>query len=86
MTAVGETERAGEVAPELGPEPGGGELDGTSAHAAAVSGKKPPVLDHEFFTDGMPSLLSSSGVDVSGLGDDEGALAMTERGGRMLNI
>ena len=51
-----------------------------------MSGKKPPVLDHEFFEEGRPSLLSSSGVDaVRGLGADEG-LAITERGGRMVKI
>ena len=84
-TFVGEIDRAGEVAPELGPEPGGG-LDGTSAHAAAVSGKKPPELDQEFFVEGSPSLLSSSGVEAErGLGAEE-ALAMTESGGRMEKI
>lgn len=78
-------DRVGDVAPELGADPAGG-LEGTSAHAAAVSGKNPPVLDHEFLLEGRPSLLSSSGVEaVSGLGADEG-LAMTESGGRMENI
>ena len=83
--AGGEAEREGEVAPEPGFEPCGGE-EGTSAQAAAVSGKKPPVLDHEFLLEGRPSLLSSSGVEaLRGLGADEG-LAMTERGGRMVKI
>lgn len=86
VTFGGEIDRAGEVAPELGAEPPGG-LDGTSAHAAAASGKKPPVLDHEFLPEGRPSLLSSSGVEaVSGLGEDEGAFAITERGGRIVKI
>ena len=84
--AGGDTERAGDVVPELGAEPDGGELEGTSAHAAAVSGKKPPECDQEFLPDERPSLLSSSGVVVSGLGEEEGAFAMTERGGRMVNI
>ena len=84
--AGGEMDRVGEAGPELGAEPGGGELDGTSAHAA-VSGKKPPVAaDQEFLAEGVLSLLSRSGVDVSGLGVEEGALAMTESGGRMLKI
>ena len=84
-TAGGEAERAGDVAPELGEDVGGGD-DGTSAQAAAVSGKKPPVLDHEFLLDGSPSLLSSSGVEaVKGLGEGEG-LAITDRGGRIVNI
>ena len=84
--AGGEMDRVGEAGPELGAEPGGGELDGTSAHAA-VSGKKPPVAaDQEFLAEGVLSLLSRSGVDVSGLGVEEGAFAMTESGGRMLKI
>lgn len=84
-TVVGDIDRAGEVVPELGPEPAGG-LEGTSAHAATVSGKKPPELDHEFFVEGSPSLLSSSGVEaVRGLGTEE-ALAMTESGGRIEKI
>ena len=82
MTAGGETDRAGEV----GPDPGGVEVEGTSAHAA-VSGKKPPVAaDQEFFAEGALSLLSRSGVEVRGLGVEDGALAMTESGCRMLNI
>ena len=82
---VGDIDRAGEVAPEL-TEPDGG-LDGTSAQAAAVSGKKPPVLDQEFFPEGKLSLLSNSGVvAVMGLGEDDGALAITESGGKMVKI
>lgn len=85
-TAGGEIDLAGEVSPDPGAEPGGVEFVGRSAHAA-VSGKKPPVAaDHEFFAEGIPSLLSRSGVDVSGLGVEEGALAITESGGRILNI
>lgn len=85
---VGEMERVGEVVPEPGAElVVGGEPEGTSAHAAAVSGKKPPELDHEFLPDDRPSLLSSSAVEeVRGLGAEEGTLAMTERGGRILKI
>ena len=54
------------------------------AHAGLVSGKNAPVLVQEF----LPSLLlSRSGVDdVNGLGLAEGVLAITDNGGRMLNI
>lgn len=82
-TDGGDAERVGEVAPELGDEVGGGE-EGMSAHAA-VSGKKPPLLDHEFLLDGSPSLSSSGVVADRGLGAEDG-LAITDRGGRMLKI
>lgn len=61
----------------------------TSAHAALDSEKYVPVAGaQELFPEAIPSLLpSSSGVeDVSGLGVDDGALAMTERGGRIEKI
>lgn len=70
----------------------GGEVagDATSAQAALASGKKPPVVGaQELLLDGCPSLLSRSGVDaVMGLAVDEvdGALAITERGCKMVKI
>lgn len=59
-----------------------------SAQAALASEKKAPLWVHELLPDCIPSLLpSSSGVvDVIGLGLDEGAFAMTDRGGKMENI
>ncbi len=83
---VGDIDLTGDVSPEPGADPGGVELEGASAHAA-VSGKKPPVAaDQEFFADGVLSLLSRSGVEAIGLAVEDGALAMTEGGGRMLKI
>lgn len=84
LTSGGEAVRAGET----------GKLVevaevATSAHAALDSEKYDPVVGtQEFFPEAIPSLLpSSSGVeDVSGLAVEEGALAMTERGGRMEKI
>lgn len=83
---VGDIDLAGDVSPEPGADPGGVELEGASAHAA-VSGKKPPVAaDQEFFAEEALSLLSRSGVEAIGLAVEDGALAMTESGGRMLKI
>jgi hypothetical protein len=36
--------------------------------------------------EGRPAMGSRSGVPVIGLGDDESALVMIDRGARMLNI
>lgn len=85
-TVCGDADRMGDTLAEMATARGPGEA--ASAQAALASGKKPPVAGvHELFVDGMPSLLSSSGVDdVNGLGEDDGALAMTERGGRMVKI
>ena len=85
---VGEVNRAGEAAPETGAELGGGEEpEGTSAHAVAASGKKPPELVQELLPDERPSVLSSSAVEeVRGLGAEEGTWAMMDRGGRMVKI
>ena len=80
LTVGGETDGEMTVADEVGDI--GGDM-WTCAHAASVSGKKPPVLVQE----PLPSLLlSRSGVDVRGLGLAEGVLAMTESGGRIEKI
>ena len=84
MTSGGEIERVGET----GRLADVGEV-ATSAHAALDSVKFVPVAGaHEFLPEAIPSLLpSSSGVDdVSGLGVEEGALAMTESGGKIEKI
>ena len=74
-------------------EPGidvGGEDTGEvviSAHAVLLSGKYAPAAVVQELLPEVVLSLSSSGVDeVIGLGLDDGALAMTERGGRMVNI
>lgn len=70
----------------------GGEFagDDMSAHAALASGKNPPAVGaQELLLDGCPSLPSKSGVEaVIGLAVDEvdGALAITERGCKMVKI
>lgn len=88
MSDVGDMERTGEAIADDGPEGGEAGL-ATSAQAALVSGKKPPDPGvQELFPDAMPSLLlSSSGVEeVRGLGDGDGAFAITDSGGRILKI
>lgn len=77
----------------IGGEPGIEEVgedigdDDTSAQAAVPSGKyAPAAFVHELFPDVVPSLSSSGVVEVIGLGLDDGAFAMTERGGSMLKI
>lgn len=86
--ACGNAVRVGETGVDI--ELDGGDVAGveTSAQAAPVSRENPPAPDtQELFPDAMPSLLSSSGVEeVMGLGDDDGALAMTESGGKMVKI
>lgn len=79
---------------DAGIEPGidvrdGGEDAGdavTSPQDADPSGKNPPVVVHELFPEVVPSLSSSGVDDVIGLGVADGALAMTESGGKMLKI
>lgn len=90
-TAWGDAERAGEMGFDIVRKRGGEFAgDDMSAHAALASGKNPPAVGaQELLLDGCPSLPSKSGVEaVIGLAVDEvdGALAITERGCKMVKI
>jgi hypothetical protein len=82
LTAGGDAEGETEVDVAGDIEGDVGDVE-TFARAALVSGKKLPALVHEFF----PSLLLSiSGVEVMGLGLADDVLAITDKGGKIVNI
>jgi len=80
----GETDRGG-VAPGGGVEDG----DGTSAHSDVESARKcsPLLGNHEVLPKvDLLGVVDSGGVVVIGVGEGECALALIERGFRMLKI
>lgn len=83
-------ETGGEVLIGGDTERGGVAVEGMGESAQAeLDSKNPPGFGvHELCPDTMPSLLPSSSVvvDVIGLGLDEGTLAITDSGGRILKI
>lgn len=66
----------------------GGVSDGEteSAHSEVVLAKKPPFGAHELLMIEGETLELLGGVIANGLGEGEGALAMTASGGRMVKI